>query len=138
MLGYYNDKKSTEECIRDGWFYTGNLGYIDNDGFLFITGRKKNIIVLSNGENISPEEIEDVLSNDKGVCEVIVFEKNDKLIASIYPNDEYIGNQEYFDNLIYSYNRTVPKNRQIAFVILRCEEFKKNNNKKIVRSKFYE
>ena len=138
MLGYYNDKKSTEECIRDGWFYTGDLGYIDNDGFLFITGRKKNIIVLSNGENISPEEIEDVLSNDKGVCEVIVFEKNDKLIASIYPNDEYIGNQEYFDNLIYSYNRTVPKNRQIAFVILRCEEFKKNNNKKIVRSKFYE
>ena len=138
MLGYYNDKKSTEECIKDGWFYTGDLGYIDNDGFLFITGRKKNIIVLSNGENISPEEIEDVLSNDKGVCEVIVFEKNDKLIASIYPNDEYMGNQEYFDNLIYSYNRTVPKNRQIAFVILRCEEFKKNNNKKIVRSKFYE
>lgn len=138
MLGYYNDPKSTNECLVDGWFKTGDLGYIDNDGFLFITGRKKNIIVLSNGENVSPEEIEDVLNNDEAVCEVIVYEKNDKLIATIYPNDEYMGNQEYFNNLIYSYNKTVPKNRQIALVTLREEEFEKNNNKKIIRSKFYE
>lgn len=135
MLGYYNDKKSTEEVIKDGWFYTGDLGYIDNDGFLYITGRKKNLIILSNGENVSPEEIEEKLNNDPGVCESIIFSKGDKLIAAIYPNDEYIGNQEYFDNLIYNYNKNTPKNRQIAFVILRNNEFPKNNNNKIVRSK---
>ena len=109
-----------------------------NDNFLYITGRKKNIIILSNGENISPEEIESVLGNDKGVCEVIVFSKNNKLVASIYPNEEYIGDQEYFDNLVYQYNKKMPKNRQIALVLLRTEEFPKNNNKKIVRSKVEE
>ena len=118
MLGYYNDKKSTDEVIKNGWFYTGDLGYMDNDNFLYITGRKKNIIILSNGENISPEEIESVLGNDKGVCEVIVFSKNNKLVASIYPNEEYIGDQEYFDNLVYQYNKKMPKNRQIALVLL--------------------
>ena len=138
MLGYYNDKKSTDEVIKNGWFYTGDLGYMDNDNFLYITGRKKNIIILSNGENISPEEIESVLGNDKGVCEVIVFSKNNKLVASIYPNEEYMGDQEYFDNLVYQYNKKMPKNRQIALVLLRTEEFPKNNNKKIVRSKVEE
>lgn len=138
MLGYYKDKKSTDECLKDGWFYTGDLGYIDKDGFLFITGRKKNIIILSNGENISPEEIENILSNDKGVCEVVVTHQNDKLVAIIYPTDSYMGDEEYFDKLIYEYNKTVPKNRQIAYTILRSEEFKKNNNRKIIRSKIYE
>lgn len=135
MLGYYNDKKSTEEVIKDGWFYTGDLGYIDKDGFLYITGRKKNVIILSNGENVSPEEIEKNLNNDPGVCESIVFSKNNKLIVSIFPNEEYIGNQKYFDNLINNYNKNVPKNRQLAYVILRNNEFPKNNNQKIIRSK---
>lgn len=138
MLGYYNDKKSTLESIKDGWLYTGDLGYIDKDGFLFIMGRRKNVIILSNGENVSPEEIEDILNNDVGVCESIVFSKGDKLIAMIFPNDEYMGNQEYFDNLIYEYNKKVPKNRQIGFVTLRDNAFLKNNNNKIVRSKIDE
>ena len=138
MKGYYKDKKATKEVIKDGYFYTGDLGYLDKDGFLFITGRKKNIIILSNGENISPEEIESELLKDKGIMEVIVYEEGNKLVASIYPAEEYLGNQEYFDNLIYKYNRNKPKNHQIAFVKLRMEEFPKNNNRKILRSKVRE
>ena len=105
---------------------------------MFITGRKKNIIILSNGENVSPEEIENVLNADKAVCEVVVTVQNEKLVAIIYPVDTYIDDQNYFDKLIYEYNKTVPKNRQIAYVILRNEEFIKNNNRKIIRSKIYE
>ena len=138
MKGYYKDKKSTSSVLIDGYFHTGDLGYIDEDGFIFITGRKKNIIILSNGENVSPEEIESVLLKDEGVCEVIVYEMGDKIIASIYPEEEYFDNQEYFDDLIYKYNKNKPKNHQIAFVNLRKTEFIKNSNKKIIRSKALE
>ncbi len=135
MKGYYKDKSSTKEVIKNNYFYTGDLGYIDEDGFLFITGRKKNIIILSNGENISPEQIESELAKDNAICEVIVYEESNHLVASIYPNEEYLGNQEYFDNLIYSYNKDKPKNHQIALVNLRTTEFIKNNNGKILRNK---
>lgn len=138
MLGYYKDKKATNEVLKNGWFYTGDLGYIDKDGFLYITGRKKNLIILSNGENILPEEIEAKLLANKNIREVVVYEQDNKIIASIYPTDDYIGNQKYFNSLIYKYNRSVPKNHQIAMVRLRTTEFKKNSNKKILRSKVLE
>ncbi len=138
MLGYYKDEKATKESMQHGYFNTGDFGYLDKDNFLFITGRKKNLIILSNGENISPEAIEEKLAKDKGVCEVIVSEKNNKLIASIYPNEEYFGNISYFNGLIYKYNSKVPKNHQIALVTLRNEEFPKNNNRKILRNKVME
>ncbi len=138
MKGYYKDKKATEEVIKDNFFHTGDLGYIDEEGFIFITGRKKNIIILSNGENISPEEIEEVLLQDSGVKEVIVCELNGKLIASIFPEEEYLDNEEYFDNLIYEYNKNKPKNHQIAMANIRKTEFIRNNNKKIIRSKALE
>ncbi len=135
MKEYYKDKKATKEVLIQGYFHTGDLGYIDEDGFLFITGRKKNIIVLSNGENISPEIIESELLKDEAVLEVVVYAQNNRIIASIYPNEEYLGNQEYFDKLIYNYNKGKPKNHQIAFAILRNKEFIKNNNGKILRDK---
>ena len=138
MLGYYKDEASTKKVMQNGYFNTGDFGYLDKDNFLFITGRKKNLIILSNGENISPEAIEEKLSKDKGVCEVIVYESNNKLIASIYPNEEYFGNINYFNGLIYKYNSKVPKNHQIALVTLRNEEFPKNNNRKILRNKIME
>lgn len=138
MLGYYKDEKATKQVMHNGYFKTGDFGYLDKDNFLYTTGRKKNLIILSNGENISPESIEEKLSKDKAVCEVIVFEKENKLIASIYPCEEYIGNESYFNNLIYKYNSRVPKNHQIASVILRDKEFPKNNNRKILRNKVME
>lgn len=138
MLGYYKDEQATKEVMKKGYFNTGDFGYLDEEGFLYITGRKKNLIILSNGENISPELIEEKLSKDKGVCEVIVYEKDNKLIASIYPTEEYFGNTSYFNGLIYKYNSKVPKNHQISSVTLRTEEFPKNNNRKILRSKVME
>lgn len=138
MLGYYKDKKSTNEVIKDGWFYTGDFGYLDKDNFLFLTGRKKNVIILSNGENISPEVIESELLHDDAVLEVIVYEEGNKMIAQIYPNEEYFGDQEYFDKLVDKYNKDKPKNHQITNVILRNNEFVKNSNKKILRDKIKE
>lgn len=138
MLGYYKDEQATKEVMKKDYFNTGDFGYLDEEGFLYITGRKKNLIILSNGENISPEVIEEKISKDKGVCEVIVYEKDNKLIASIYPTEEYFGNTSYFNGLIYKYNSKVPKNHQISSVTLRTEEFPKNNNRKILRSKVME
>lgn len=138
MMGYYKDVKATNEVMENGYFKTGDFGYFDEDGFLYITGRKKNLIILSNGENISPEIIEEKLAKDKAVAEVIVYEENNKLIASIYPTEDYLGNVSYFNGLIYKYNRNVPKNHQIASVNLRKTEFIKNNNRKILRNKIME
>ncbi len=138
MKGYYKDRKSTEEVLKDGRFYTGDLGRFDEDGFLFVTGRKKNLIILSNGENVSPEEIEARLANDNGVAEVIAYEDNNRIVVSIYPEKSYMGDQDYFDELIGEYNREKPKNRQIAYVRLRTAEFPRNNNGKIIRSKVIE
>lgn len=138
MLGYYNEKKETESVLIDNYFHTGDLGYIDEEGFIFITGRKKNIIILSNGENISPEVIEEELLKDKGVSEVVVAEKNNMLVAYIYPNEEYMNDLDYFNNLIYKYNINKPKNHQISLVELRDTEFIKNSNRKILRNKIEE
>jgi len=138
MKEYYKDKKATEEVMRNGYYFTGDLGYIDEDGFLFITGRKKNLIILSNGENVSPEEIELELQKDKGVAEVAVYEYGNRIIASIFPNEGYLGDQDYFDDIIYKYNQNKAKNRQIAMVHLRDTAFPRNNNGKVVRTKLIE
>ena len=85
MLGYYKDPEATAEVIdADGWFHTGDLARVDEDGFYYITGRKKNIIILDNGENVSPEELENLLSKCEAVKECIVREKGKKICAVIY------------------------------------------------------
>jgi len=95
MLGYYENQKATDEVLKDGWFYTGDLGYIDKDGYIFITGRKKNVIVLKNGKNIYPEEIELLINNLGYVAESMVYgkEKDDDLLLSvkIVYNEEYVA-----------------------------------------------
>ncbi len=138
MKGYYKDRHATEEILKNGRLYTGDLGYVDDDGFLFITGRKKNLIILSNGENVSPEEIEGELRRDKGVNEVIVYELDNRIIAEFYPDEGYLGDQDYFDELIYEYNKDRAKNRQIALAKLRSTDFPRNNNGKILRNKVIE
>ena len=139
MKGYYKNKKETEKVFSDdGYFHTGDLGYIDKDGFIFITGRNKNLIILSNGENISPEAIEEELLKDEGVEEVVVYEKDKHIIASVYPSEKFLGDQEYFDNLIKKYNSDKPINHCISLINLRTTEFIKNNNQKILRDKVEE
>ena len=93
---------------------------------------------LNNGENISPEVIESEFLKDQAVQEIVVYEDSNKLIACIYPTEDYLANQEYFDDLLYKYNKDKPKNHQVALVKLRTSEFIKNNNGKILRNKVRE
>lgn len=138
MLGYYKDDESTNAVIQEGWYSTGDLGHIDNDGFLFITGRKKNLIILSNGENVSPEEIEAELLRDEAVSEAVVYGDKGMLHVEIFPCEPYIGNQEYFDAMIANLNQNQPLHHQIQKVHLREKEFEKNSTKKILRYKVTE
>lgn len=135
MMGYYKDEAATNAVLRDGWYSTGDLGSVDDDGFLYITGRKKNLIILSNGENVSPEEIEAQILSDDAVCEAVVYDNNGSLAVQIFPSEEYMGNQEYFENLIKEYNKTQPQYKHIQRVLLKEEEFEKNSTKKILRFK---
>ena len=138
MLGYYNDEQSTRSVLTDGWYHTGDLGHIDDNGFLFLTGRKKNLIILSNGENVSPEEIEARILHDDAVCEVVVYEDSGKIVAEIFPAEEFIGDNDYFDLLIKQINNGQPKYKQVNTVRLRNTEFEKNTTKKIIRYKVKE
>lgn len=140
MKGYFNNIEKTKEAFTDdGYFKTGDIGYFDDDGFLFITGRIKNIIILDNGKNVYPEELELVLLEDEGINEVVVKEKDKKIIAEIFPNVEYINNnseldvQHYLNNVIDMYNKGVPAYRQINDIVLRNSEFPKTTTKKIKR-----
>ncbi len=133
FLGYYKDENQTREALINGEYATGDIGHLDEDGFLFITGRKKNLIVLSNGENVSPEGIEMQLLQDEGVEEVVVVEHENRILALVFPSEEYIGNDEYFRQLCDRYNRQVPPMRRIADIRLRETEFEKNSSRKILR-----
>ncbi len=97
MLGYYENEAATNEVLKDGWLYTGDLAYIDKDGYIFVTGRKKNVIVLKNGKNVFPEELENLINNLKYVEESMVYGKqkgDDVLIsAKIVYNAEYINDK---------------------------------------------
>jgi long-chain acyl-CoA synthetase len=138
MLGYYKDERATKSVLHDGWYHTGDLGYTDKDNFLFITGRKKNLIILSNGENVSPEELEMLIMRDSAVEEVLVYGEDKVITAEIYPTQEYIDNREYFDLLINGINSGQPQYKQIIRIKLRSKEFEKNSSKKILRYKVTE
>ncbi len=137
MLGYYNDEEATKEVIIDGFFHTGDLGYVDKDGFLFITGRKKNLIILNNGENISPEDVESFFLAKNEVQECVCFADKGKIIVEIYPNQE-VDTTNLAASLKAEYNKNKATNKQVANVILVDEEFPKNNNTKILRNKVIE
>ena len=150
MLGYYKDNESTEESFVKGWFNTGDLGYIDDDGYLYITGRKKNLIVLSNGKNVNPEELEEyILENITYVKETLVYSTKSKsgsdiIVASAYISKDYISikgmenvKKDIEDDL-RKINCKLPSFKQIQKIYIREEEFEKNTSKKIIRSKFLE
>jgi long-chain acyl-CoA synthetase len=137
MLGYYNMPEETEKAMAGGWFHTGDLGKIDKDGFIYITGRIKNLIILSNGKNVSPEELETLIGRIPGVVECLVSEEDKKLVAEIYPDKEFHTTQSdiqtYFDEQIEKLNDTLPPHKAIAKVTVRDTEFAKTTTKKIKR-----
>ncbi len=134
MAGYYNDPEATAEAFDGEWFKTGDHGRIDEDGFLFMVGRKKNLICLSNGKNVSPEELEDKLSRIDYVREVLVYEENKKIVAEFFLNEEdYLDARSRINNDINEFNRKMPLFKNIGKVKIRDEEFPKTTTLKIAR-----
>lgn len=147
MLGYFGNEEATAEVFtEDGWFRTGDVGCMDADGYIYITGRKKNIIILSNGKNIFPEEIEEHLYTSPliGEC-VVIGGKNSagdtRITAVIYPSDEAVeleGKSEeeklaLIRDAVNTINRSLPVYKQVRDVELRSEEFEKTTTRKIKR-----
>lgn len=141
MKGYYQMPKETAETLKDGWLHTGDKGYLDEDGFLFINGRVKNLIILSNGENISPEEIENKLALDALVGEVIVTGEDNGLTARIYPEQEVVeakgldeeAVRKALQAFLDQYNKSQPTYRQITGLVVRKNPFIRSATKKIKR-----
>lgn len=151
MLGYYNDPEATNKTIKDGWFYTGDLGKIDENGFLYITGRSKTVIVTKNGKNIYPEEIEDKLIQYDEIKECIVlgvkYDNDDETYvhAQIFPDMEYLeekhGKKEFSEeeinkiiaDVVSSVNKNMPNYKHIKKFYIRDKEFEKTTTQKIKR-----
>lgn len=145
MLGYYNNTGLTEEVMEEEWFRTGDIGKVDKDGFLFITGRKKNLILLSNGKNIYPEELEMLVLNIPYVKEVVVYSEKDDIrreptiTAEVFLDNEYIAEEniknpsKQLNNDISIINKAIPYYKNIKRIKIRHTEFNKTTTKKIKR-----
>ena len=147
MLGYYNNPEATAEVFdKDGFFHTGDYGKLDEEGWIYITGRKKNLIILSNGKNVYPEEIEADLQKVEGVSEVVVYAgesrvQKDKItiVAEIFPDADLLAHkgisnaQEYFEDQVKALNAKMPPYKAVKCVKLRDTEFQKNTSRKITR-----
>ncbi len=131
MLGYYKDPEATAEVIdADGWFHTGDLARMDEEGFYYITGRKKNLIILASGENVSPEELEKKLALCPAITECIVKEKSQKICAVIYcPEDK----QEEVRAFVTEANRSLPLYKRISAVEFTAEPLPRNALGKLLR-----
>lgn len=128
MKGYYNDPKETEKIIENGWIHTGDLGYCDEDGYLYLTGRKKNVIILSNGENVNPEEIEDKFAQCPQILECLIFTDGRGICADIYTEDSTAASE-----FIKNYNQDVPMYRQVYKVNYSATPLEKTGSGKIKR-----
>ncbi len=147
MLGYYNNPEATAEVFdKDGFFHTGDYGKLDDEGWIYITGRKKNLIILSNGKNVYPEEIEADLQKVEGVTEVVVYAGESRvqkdritIVAEIFPDTELMKDkgitdiQGYFEDQVKALNAKMPPYKAVKRVKLRDSEFQKNTSRKITR-----
>ena len=151
MLGYFHDPEETAKVIdEEGWFHTGDLGYVDKDGYAYLTGRAKNVIITKNGKNVYPEEIEYQLGLIDFVQESFVFEdsnaagKDTVIVASVKVDDEEISEvlgNEYTDEdvtkllwkEIDKINADAPPYRMVKKLILRKKDFIHNTSTKLVR-----
>lgn len=147
MMGYYENPEATAEVFtEDGWFRTGDIGRIDKKGYITITGRKKNVIIASNGKNVFPEELEERLAKIPEIKESVVIARTDKstgdiiITALIFPNTEIVGENFCHDDVceimksgITAINKTLPSYKHINKFEIRTEEFEKTPSKKIKR-----
>ena len=147
MLGYYDDEQATNEVIKDGWFHTGDLAYEDEEGYIFLTGRKKNVIVLKNGKNVFPEELEHLINQKEYVKESMVFgypKKDDYIVScKVVYDDEYVEKnlkltnenqiKDYIWNDIKDINKTMPQYKHIKKLYISDEEMIKTSTAKIKR-----
>ena len=134
MVGYYGDPEATAAAFDGEWLKTGDFGRIDKDGFLFMVGRKKNLICLSNGKNVSPEELEDKLRRIDYVAEVLVYADDKKIIGEFFLNEEeYPDARARLKDDVDAFNRKMPSFKNINKIIIRDEEFPKTTTLKIAR-----
>ncbi len=147
MLGYYEDEEATNAVLKDGWFYTGDLGYMDKDGIIYVAGRQKNVIVLKNGKNIYPEELEVLINNLPYVAESMVYgePKDDDLVVSvkIVYDKEYITenypdiSEEDLRNIVWNdikeINKKLPKYKYMKKLVLTDEPMIKTTTQKVKR-----
>ena len=143
MKGYYKEPELTKEAFtEDGWLRTGDAGYVDEEGFIYLTGRIKNLIVLSNGENVAPEELEGLFSTEPMVSEIVVFGEDDVLQCEIYPDFKYaesIGVRDVLtelENVVKRVNETLPNYKRILRTSMRNAPFVKTSSRKIIRREF--
>lgn len=149
MLGYYENEEATKEVLKNGWFYTGDLGYQDDEGFVYITGRKKNVLITKNGKNIYPEELEALLNDSEYISESLVYLKQEKddlvLCAEIRLNKEYIEEKfkdspktdEEIKQIVWEEVKRIQQDlviyKHIKEITIREKEFEKTTTMKIKR-----
>ncbi|MBR2559781.1 MAG: AMP-binding protein, partial [Firmicutes bacterium] len=154
MMGYYKNPEATAAVLKDGWFHTGDLGYVDEDDFIYITGRKKNVIITDNGKNVFPEELEYELSHIDMIAESMVWGGSEEgstnstsITATILPDEEEVAAvfgkpaadvtteeiEEYLRGQIDIINEKLPLYKKIKRVVVRRREFDKTSGRKIKR-----
>ncbi len=139
MQGYYNMPEETSETLVDGWLRTGDLGYVDEENFVYLTGRKKNLIITKNGENVSPEELENKIGEHRLIQEILVRESEGLIEAEIFPDYEYAEKIAVKDmtktlqEIIDEYNTNAPAYKKVYRLKVRDTEFPKTPSKKIKR-----
>lgn len=142
MLGYYNNKKANDQAFtKDGWFKTGDLGIIDDENFIFIKGREKNMLLGPSGQNVYPEELESRLMNFPFIQECVIIQRNNRLVAKVYPDAEMMTasgtKEEDLDEVLEktrrSYNESVASYEQLSGIELVDQEFEKTPKKNIKR-----
>jgi long-chain acyl-CoA synthetase len=139
MKGYYNNQEATDAAFKDGWLATGDLGYLDEDNYLYITGRRKNLIILENGENVCPETVENKLYDSSPlISEVIVYAENNMIQAEIYtqqPDDK--ETMELLEKAVQQVNSALPTFSRVVKFKLRSTPFEKTTTGKIKRNITY-
>ena len=133
--GYYGDAQASSESFRDGWFHTGDLGRLDRKGNLFFEGRIKNLIILANGENVSPEELEEKLYQTEGILDAAVYEKDGRITAELFVDRALIPDPSAAWRIVSPINRSLASFKQIGEIVLRETEFEKTATRKIKRYK---